>query len=64
MLPAFASFRQAQARSGASERAPERGVRRSKLDLATLAKFRASLPRSPLSSAVMVSKMRDEADGW
>jgi hypothetical protein len=35
-----------------------------KLDLAALAKFRARLPRSPLSSAVMVSKMRDEADGW
>jgi prevent-host-death family protein len=35
-----------------------------KLDLAVLKKFRASLPRSRLSSVVMVSKMRDEADGW
>lgn len=35
-----------------------------KLDLAALKKFRASLPRSRLSSAVMVRKMRDEADGW
>ena len=35
-----------------------------KLDLAALKKFRASLPRSSLSSAVMVGKMRDEADGW
>lgn len=35
-----------------------------KLDLAALKKFRASLPRSFVSSAVMVSKMRDEAEGW
>ena len=35
-----------------------------KLDLAALKKFRARLPRSPVSSAIMVRKMRDEADGW
>jgi len=60
MLPAFASFRQAQARSGASALAPERGKAvarivpagelnlKPKLDLAALAKFRACLPRPPL----------------
>lgn len=35
-----------------------------KLDLAALERFRASLPRSPLSSAVMVRRMRDKAVGW
>ena len=35
-----------------------------KIDLAALEKFRARLPRSSVSSAAMLRKMRDEADGW
>lgn len=35
-----------------------------KMDLRALEKFRARLPKSPVSSAKMVRKMRDEAAGW
>ncbi len=35
-----------------------------KLDLRALKKFRSSLPKSPINSAAMVRKMRDEAEGW
>jgi prevent-host-death family protein len=35
-----------------------------KLDLRALEKFRARLPKSPVNSAKMVRKMRDEAAGW
>ena len=35
-----------------------------RLDLAALRKFRAGQPRAPVSSAVMLRRMRDEADGW
>ncbi len=35
-----------------------------KLDLRALEQFRSKLPRSPISSATMVRKMRDEETGW
>ena len=35
-----------------------------KLDLQALEVFRSRLPKSPVNSAIMVRKMRDEADGW
>lgn len=35
-----------------------------KLDLRALEKFRSTLPESPVNSATMMRKMRDEAEGW
>ena len=35
-----------------------------KLNLRVLEKFRSSLPESPVNSAAMVRKMRDEAEDW
>ena len=35
-----------------------------RLDLEQLRAFRATMPISPISSAVMIRKMRDEEDGW
>lgn len=35
-----------------------------RLDLERLRAFRATMPKSPINSAVMIRKMRDEEDGW
>lgn len=35
-----------------------------KIDLERLRAFRATMPKSKMSSAVMIRKMRDEEDGW
>ncbi len=35
-----------------------------KLDLRALEKFRTGMPVSSVNSAVMVRRMRDEAEGW
>ena len=39
-------------------------VLKPKLDLEDLARFRATMPMSKISSAEMIRKMRDEVDGW
>ena len=35
-----------------------------KIDLERLRAFRATMPKSKMSSAAMIRKMRDEEDGW
>ena len=39
-------------------------VQKPKFDLERLRAFRATMPKSKMSSAVMIRKMRDEEGGW
>ena len=38
--------------------------RKPKIDLERLRTVQATMPKSKISSAVMIRKMRDEEDGW